>query len=58
MKANNISQDIITEDTAKYTKITTQVNGFMVSSIFPKHCPNGEKNLDNFVKELNRIIRK
>ena len=58
MKENIIPQDIVTEDTSEYTKITTKVNSFMVSSIFPKHCPDGEKNLDTFVKELNRIVRK
>ena len=57
MKANTVYQDIVTEDTPKYTKITTKVNGFKVSSIFPKDCPDGEKNLDTFIKELNRAIR-
>lgn len=57
MKTNIISQGIETEETAEYIKITTKANGFKVSSIFPKHCPDGEKNLDTFIKELNRVVR-
>lgn len=60
MKTNILlkeATEAIIEETAEYTKITTYVDGLKVSSIFPKDCPDGEKNLDKFVRELNRVIR-
>ena len=56
MKTNTLSKETV-EETTEYTKITTYVNGFKVSSIFPQNCPEGEKKLDKFVKELNRVVR-
>ncbi|MEN6349219.1 MAG: hypothetical protein ABFD08_07460 [Syntrophomonas sp.] len=55
----NKERPVITvEETEDCVIESKRINGFLVRSIFPKNCPDGDKNLDKFFKELRKEIMK